>query len=240
MVDIKFQFHLLILSCFYFLYSVCFMVGIWLEQVGPWQISGNNPAFSSFIFLSHLWHVLNCFQIIIELTIVTSYVLVPLFVCMWSLLYLIVIFLCSDFLWYFWLLCVFLMDCFLRQDSAFYVSTVSKDAQSLSPMNHLLITVSPSTALWTYQWISEDSVLDCGIAATGIATIPKAKLQMISSLLPHPPAFLNYQVVHPSYSMHSLAVIIFFKICKLTLELWSHQYDSCEKMCSGLHLQIVK
>lgn len=97
---------LLILFCFYFLYSVCLVVGIWLKQVGPWQVSGNNQPCNSSIVLSHLWHVLNAFQIKIELTILTSYVLVPLFLCIQSLPYLIVTLL--SFMY--WLPLIFLLS----------------------------------------------------------------------------------------------------------------------------------
>lgn len=63
---------------------------------------------------------LNGFQAEIELTIVAAYVLVPLFLCTQSLFYSIEFFclLCSESPGYFWFLCVFLIDCFLRQDLA--------------------------------------------------------------------------------------------------------------------------
>lgn len=87
-------------------------------------------------------------------------------------------------------------------------------------MNHLLINVSLSTALWTSCWTSEAPVLHFGITAIGVATIPKPKTQMeiILSCPFVPLAFSNYQVVDPRPSMH-LQWQYFLK--KSTNDLWT-------------------
>lgn len=115
------------------------------------------------------------------------------------------------------------MDCFLRQYSAFYASTVSKDVQTLSPVNHLLVNVSLSTALWTSCWTSEAPVPDFVIAAVGVATIPKPRIQMEIFLLPfcYPPShtFSKCQVADLSLLCTCSDNIFFF--LNLQIDCWT-------------------